>query len=254
MRIEKDTESAVKLASRKATPKKAVSHPRKPQRPGFGTQGKEVLLWTNHLQLIFHGDLILFRYSIQILPEQGGRNPTGKKVTRIVQLLLEEHLPQYGYDIATDFKSNLISKTELEMNDEGYMIRYRTEHEDDPSPNAAIYRIRLQSTGTMTVSELISYLTSTSFGMPLGSKDEIIQALNIVVGHHPKAASAIASVGANRHFDLAAATSERFDLGAGLLALQGFFVSVRAATARILVNLQVKHAAFYEEGTGSLTS
>lgn len=37
-------------------------------------------------------------------------------------------------------------------------------------------------------------------------------------------------------------------LGAGLQAIRGFFVSVRAATARILVNVQVKHASFYDEG------
>lgn len=39
---------------------------------------------------------------------------------------------------------------------------------------------------------------------------------------------------------------DRQSLGAGLLAIRGFFVSVRAATARLLVNVQVKHGAFYE--------
>ena len=63
------------------------------------------------------------------------------------------------------------------------------------------------------------------------SKDEIIQALNILVGHHPKAATAIALIGANKHFELAGAGTETFRLGAGLIALRGFFVSVRAATA-----------------------
>ncbi|KAH7014059.1 ribonuclease H-like domain-containing protein, partial [Macrophomina phaseolina] len=71
---------------------------------------------------------------------------------------------------------------------------------------------------------------------------------NIVIGHHPKAASHIASIGANRYFDLTASVSERMSLGAGLQAIRGFFVSVRAATARVLVNVQVKHAAFYEDG------
>ena len=75
---------------------------------------------------------------------------------------------------------------------------------------------------------------------------EIIQALNIVVGHHSKEASHIASVGANNRLD--AAQSDTPDLGAGLTALRGFFVSVRATTARVLVNVQVKHGAFYDDG------
>jgi hypothetical protein len=111
-----------------------------------------------------------------------------------------------------------------------------------------MYRVQLQYTGALTVSELIDYLTSTQAGALFGSKEEIIQALNIVVGYHPKASSAIASVGANKHFRLDAAASERFNLGAGLLAIRGFFVSVRAATARVLVNVQVKHGAFYNDG------
>jgi hypothetical protein len=38
------------------------------------------------------------------------------------------------------------------------------------------------------------------------------------------------------------------NLGAGLQAIRGFFVSVRSATSRILLNIQVKHTACLEEG------
>ena len=55
-------------------------------------------------------------------------------------------------------------------------------------------------------------------------------------------------MGANKHFQLDAASREKFDLGAGLTALRGFFISVRAATARILINVQVKHGAFFNDG------
>jgi hypothetical protein len=80
------------------------------------------------------------------------------------------------------------------------------------------------------------------------SKEEIIQALNIVVGHCPKAASNIFSIGANKHFQVASDGSDSMSLGGGLQAIRGFFVSVRAATARILLNVQVKHTACYDEG------
>jgi len=247
-RVENETAAATKSARTKSSSKTSASDPQLPLRPGFGTQGKEVLLWANYFAMVSNGDLMLSRYSIEILAESGGRAPTGKKVKRIVQLYIEEHLAQYGNDVVTDFKSNLISNTELEIDEGGYTVQYKGEGEDDAAPNAPTYRVRIQYTGTLTVSELTDYLTSTQAGALFGSKEEIIQALNIMVGYHPKASSAIASVGANKHFRLDAAASERFNLGAGLLAIRGFFVSVRAATARILVNVQVKHGAFYDDG------
>jgi len=94
----------------------------------------------------------------------------------------------------------------------------------------------------------VDYLTSSHESALFGSKEEIIQVLNIVVGHHPKTASNIFSVGANKHFQLAPAGSETMSLGAGLQAVRGFFISVRAATARILLNVQVKHVACYDDG------
>lgn len=100
----------------------------------------------------------------------------------------------------------------------------------------------------LTVSELVNYLTSSQVGSMFGSKKEIIQALNIVVGHHLKAASIITTVAANRHFDRNPGPHDKMSLGAGLQAIRSFFMSVRAATARILVNVQVNNMAFYDEG------
>ena len=219
-----------------------------PLRPGFGVMGREVLLWTNYFKLVSDSDLVLFRYSIEISSEGVGRTPAGKKAKRVVQLLLEEHLQPYQNDIVTDFRSNLISRNELEIWEEGYLVTYRAEDEDDPAPNAKQYRVRLHSTGLLTVSELVNYLTSSQAGLMFGSKEEIIQALNIVVGHHPKAASTLTTVAANRHFDRNSGPQDKMSLGAGLQAIRGFFVSVRAATARILINVQVKNMAFYDEG------
>ena len=192
--------------------------------------------------------MLLFRSSVKILPDDAGRKPTGKKVKRIVELLLEEHLSAYRSSIATDYKSNFVCRFELSVEEEPYIIPYQSEEEDEPTPNAKTYRICLQDTGTLRVSELTDYLTSSHAGALFGSKEELIQALNIVVRHHPKSASNIFSVGANKHFDIPTAGVESASLGAGFKAIRGFFISVRAATSRLLVNVQVKHTACYNEG------
>ena len=83
----------------------------------------------------------------------------------------------------------------------------------------------------------------------ISNREAIIQALNIIIGHNPKAAAEIASLGANRHHDLnSLAPAECISLGTGLLAIRGFFLSVRSATARLLLNVQVKHAPLYQKG------
>lgn len=196
----------------------------------------------------------LYRYSVTIAADNRGRVPVGKKVKRIIQLLLEEHLyPTYGSNIATDFKSNLISRVELDL-DQGdtgrdnteYVVTYRSEEEDVPAQNSTQYRCRIQLTGSLTLSELTNYLTSTQAGLMFGSKEEIIQALNIVLGYYPKAEPSNVTIASNRHFDTRA--TDRMSLGAGLAVIRGFFMSVRTATARILVNVQVKNMAFYEDG------
>lgn len=225
-----------------------------PQRPGYGTVGKEVVLWANYFNLYSKKEVELYRYSVTIVPDNRGRAPVGKKAKRIIQLLLEDHLFQsYGTSITTDFRSNLISRVELDLGEEDeskdnkeYAVTYRSEEEDVPTQNAIQYYCRIQFTGSLTLSELVNYLTSTQAGLMFGSKEEIIQALNIVLGYYPKADPSTITVASNRHFDTT--TTDRMSLGSGLEVIRGFFMSVRTATARVLVNLQVKNMAFYEAG------
>lgn len=207
-----------------------------------------MVLWTNYFNLNVKKDLELYRYSVAIVADRTGRVPVGKKLKRIVEILLEENFIPHRYSIATDFKANLISRDELDLEADGYIVTYRSEEEDTPAANAAQYRCRIQLTGSLTLSALINHLASTQAGLMFGSKEEIIQALNIVGGHHPKADPAIATIAANRHFGINASAQDKMSLGAGLQVIRGFFMSVRAATARILVNVQVKNMAFYDEG------
>lgn len=216
--------------------------------------GKEVVLWANYFNLYSKKELELYRYSVTIVPDNRGRTPVGKKAKRIIQLLLEDHLfPSYGTSITTDFKSNLISRVELDLDEEDeskdskeYAVTYRSDEEDVPAQNAIQHCCRIQFTGSVTLSELVNYLTSTQAGLMFGSKEEIIQALNIVLGYYPKADPSTITVASNRHFDTR--STDRMSLGAGLEVIRGFFMSVRTATARVLVNVQVKNMAFYENG------
>lgn len=186
-------------------------------------------------------DLLLYRYNVAVQPVA-----TGKKLNHIIRLLLK--LPEYvEYQdtIVTDFKSTLISYQRLSPGVADLAVQYRAEGEDEPRANAQTYRLRVEETGTVTVAELTDFLGSSNPNSAYTDKSPILQALNIFLGHYAKATPSIATVGSSKSFSLSG-TSPKWNLGAGLFALRGFFSSVRVATCRILVNVNISHGAFYD--------
>ncbi|KAE8147341.1 ribonuclease H-like domain-containing protein [Aspergillus avenaceus] len=220
-----------------------------PSRPGYGKKGKPVVLWANYFQITPDKDLVLHQYVIDIQP-----SATGRKRAQVIRLLLEspELAPMTG-QVVTDFKSILLSREELSQtgNELALQIIYRDEKEDDPSPDAATYRVHLSHTNTLRVSELIEYLESTNFHR-YDDKLHMVQALNILVNHYSKATAGLVSVGAknNRTFTLSDDTPkfEKVPLAGGLTAIRGFFSSVRLAACRVLVNVNVSNGTFYDSG------
>ena len=219
-----------------------------PRRPGFGTKGTNVVLWANYFEFVPPPNLVLYRYSITDVKDQGGKAPGGKKLKQVINLILEQPpLQNIRKDIVTDFKNILISRTELttdQLRELPRSIQYRAEDEDEPRLLAPFYRYTITSTGTLTISELTEFLTSTNANAVF-DKGPITQALNIFLGHYAKASPQHGTIGANKSFRLDQSEVSSGNLGAGLTALRGFFSSVRVATSRILVNVNMSHAPFY---------
>ncbi|KIW12117.1 hypothetical protein PV08_09391 [Exophiala spinifera] len=219
-----------------------------PLRPGYGTKGMQILLWTNHFELTGLGDLAVYRYAVDVAPDRNGRAPGRKRQRRIVQLMIEDHFADQKLNITTDFSSNMISNISLKLQNP-YQVQYREEG-DDVQANAVVYQVSVQPTGVMQLSDLLGYVTSTSGTAALDSKEELLHILNIIIGHYPKAVPEITLVGANKYYSIEQQSTAfaGTPLGAGLNAMRGLFTSARAATARILINAQIKHCAFYEAG------
>lgn len=202
-----------------------------------------MLLTANYVELLPKSGLVLHRYDMKTSPEA-----TGRKLNRIVQLLLEsaELTPHKG-NVATDFRSTLISKTKFEKDQQDIEIAYRAEGEDEAPTAATTYKVRLLYTKSLSIGELTDYLNSTNLGATFGDTPEFTQALNIFLNHYSKSNNNLASIGSSKSFSLGQ-DSVKNDLGSGLNVIRGFFSSVRTATCRILVNINVSHGAFYQDG------
>lgn len=218
-----------------------------PSRPGYGTGGTEITVYANYVQLLPKPDLTLYSYDVAtIRPEV-----TGKKCTQVIRLMVNEspELADYRNDMVTDFRSTLISRKQIAMegNEKTIVVIYRNEGEDDPKENANQYKVTMKYTKTLTVGDLLSYLTSTNPLVQYDSKLEMIQAFNIFLKHYAKSTNNLVNIGASKTFSMSG-NADKLDLDRGLTALRGFFTSVRAATSRVLVNVNVSHGAFYQEG------
>jgi eukaryotic translation initiation factor 2C len=145
--------------------------------------------------------------------------------------------------------SNLIiSTSELSLPQNIFEIQYQSEQDDGPHQGARIHRLKIAPTedhSILELSDLIRLLGSTNNSVEFFGKSEAIQALNIAVGFQPRNNSSILSIGANKHY-LVDGAGEYMNLGGGLIAFRGYVHSVRPATSRLLVNVQVKHVACYE--------
>ncbi|KAI1139351.1 Piwi-domain-containing protein [Hypoxylon sp. FL0543] len=212
-----------------------------PKRPAFGSNGEGVRLWANYVEISLASHKILHRYTIEIKPDV-----QGKKAARVVQLFLQSPtINSFRKDIVTDFRSTLLSLREI-TDRSPVTISYYAEGETRARENARQYTISFSSYRGLSVNDLNDYLGSVTASEPYAFKDEMVQALNILVNHFSKNDPRSVTVGAGKVFQQTGAPS--VDLRAGLKAVRGFYASVRLATSRPLVNVNVSHAVFYKEG------
>ena len=213
-----------------------------PSRPAYGTKGRRVVLWANYFNLTPAKDLYLHRYHVSVTPQAKGR-----KLRRVFQILLEN--PLLANKSATDFKSLLVSRVKLD--NLNLDLKYRAELEDEPLTDSSTYNVVVSHTGALNIGELFGKLGSLdAAGLDLGSEQtqEILQVLNILLGHSPQSTpDKITTIAGNRHYPFGPGGVES-GLGGGLCALRGFFRSVRIGTARLLVNINVSHGAFFKPG------
>lgn len=236
------------------------------QRPDYGSAGdpKPVSMWANFFELRTKPGLIYYQYKIIIEPVQADENkdrkviaPKGKKLKEIIKIMLQ--LPQFKpfeFDVVTDFAEILISRKQLDVSSMRTKEPFQYQAEDSdysrggdwPNRGATRYNVTLdetESSGSLQVSDLLRSLQSTELEQTYGDTASMVQALDIVLGQQRKSAPNLITLGRGRCFPKNPSSKEMTELGGGLIAIRGFFSSVRVATGRILLNCNICHGAFY---------
>ncbi|KAI1441847.1 Piwi-domain-containing protein [Annulohypoxylon stygium] len=217
-----------------------------PSRPGYGTNGTSGVLWTNYIELKTDSQYILKSYSISVETAIEEQKPTGKKLARLIELLLNEIQGQ-GQEqnvLATDFSQIIVSNKQItDINAEGkmFIIPYYSENEESPRPNAKSYQIKVKPDTDLSISEFQDYLRSPTNEYVY--RERMIQSLNIFLNYYAKSSRDHTTIGAGRSFPLRNGPK---DLGGGLIAIQGYYSSIRLATSRLLANINVSWGIFHK--------
>ncbi|KAI9711941.1 MAG: hypothetical protein M1828_001783 [Chrysothrix sp. TS-e1954] len=209
-----------------------------PRRPGYGTAGDPVNLFTNHMTLGAKS-LQVWEYDISI-----SGDPPRRKKQRLVEQLLANGLAYYKGKLATDFAKKLYSTEELPAS----ILDPRNRAQLLGAASDPV--LRLDSRGLVPFSALGASMNSTAKFAIFNDKERVLQALNIILAHFVKSTSLanhpmVMTAGANIFCNIR--DNHPHDLGAGLVVWTGFFMSVKVAASRLLLNVQIKHIAAYDD-------
>ncbi|KAL8754799.1 MAG: hypothetical protein Q9184_005003 [Pyrenodesmia sp. 2 TL-2023] len=226
------------------------------KRPGYCDAGEPITLYANFFELKVgaRGDIILTRYTVTITreasnidrPDLSLGSASRELKRQCIRLALQEaRFNGYREGIISDHQATLYSADPLPDHLLTTTIQYHTEHASGAIPSAKSYTVRLERVKTL---DLASFGRSIESEDPVSGQtngDDIVTALNIFLGDFAQRQPLSMTHAKDKSYNFVDESAQK-ELGGGLVAIQGFFSSVRLASGRLLVNVNTSNAPFYK--------
>ena len=230
-----------------------------PLRPGYGKNGRVIYLRTNYFEMAIDPEILIYKYTVTIKAERKKRNEDGmeqeepkegRKQRQAFAVLFEQ--PEFRNlhpGLATDYANTILTSTPLKLGptkSKVFNFVYRDVEDRVASPNATRYSFTITEAGSVPTQELLRYLASTTTDpSDWAGKADAVQALNIIVARTPNFEPQVFQSGQNKFYRYPTDEHNYLDLADGLIAVRGYYSSVRTATGRILLNLNAQTSPFY---------
>ncbi|KAI9453205.1 Piwi-domain-containing protein [Lactarius psammicola] len=214
-----------------------------PPRPGYGTVGRAIVVRANFFAMELTRDTY-YEYVVDISPVFRSRKPTAHIKSRVLTLFERspEALP-YIHKIAHDGAQRLVASERLPQPLRG-VVKYFDDEDPKPRQDADSYTVSVQFSAELPTAPLKKFQDGDVTNIDKAKEiDPLISALNLIMQR--QAAQHGVRFGKNRYFF---DDGEKRQLGPQLLALMGFYSSVRPIYKQLMVNVNVCMAAFYEPG------
>ena len=263
---DKDTTSFA--ASSSSSPLQHLDLPLRPNRGRALNTKDSIVLRTNYFGIELAMKKELFKYTVTFQAESDNvpALKNGRKRRQLYNILFEKSdFQNLGEGKATDYAETLITcgrLYETSLPEKKYPLVYRNESEElregteDIQPKERMYTVTVRYSDMVPISELVRYIDSRpNDPSDFNARLDTIQALNIIVAGSPKKNGAVFQAGQNKFFQYPRGNFDKTfsevydncDLGGGLIAVRGYFSSIRTSTSRTLLNLNAQCSPFYPE-------
>ena len=233
-----------------------------PLRPGYGTVDDStrrlIYLKTNYYNMEIDTSINIYRYVVDVTrnpkktSSNGGTFPGGRRVAMVAYGLLFE-LPEFQSldpGIATDYSKIILTVKKLDLGPSGKRtyppIIYREPEDTVPRQNAITYTFTVTFDKIVSTTELTRYLASAPTDPSnFDSRNDAVAAMNIIMARTPNSNPHIFQAGTNKFFNYPQDPQNYLELGQSLIAVRGYFSSVRTSTSRTLLNVNAQCSPFY---------
>ncbi len=230
-----------------------------PLRPSYGTIGRVIHLRTNYFAMAIDPNRSIYKYTVTIKAErkkfkddgmEQEEPKPGRKQRQAFSILFEE--PEFRNlhpGLATDYANTVLTSAPVKLGptkSKVFNFIYRDVEDRVARPNATRYSFTITEAGTVPTQELLRYLASTTTDpSDFAGRADAVQALNIIVARTPNFEPQVFQSGQNKFYRYPTDERDYLDLSGGLIAVRGYYSSVRTATARTLLNLNAQTSPFY---------
>ncbi|ESK93551.1 argonaute-like protein [Moniliophthora roreri MCA 2997] len=209
------------------------NNPERPLRPGFGTRGTDILVRANFFSCKFPKDVVVHEYRVEISPRCRDEDKT-----RIFTLLEESPACRpFLKHIAHDGSEKLVSSKPLPQ-PLNVSITFREEEDQRPLDNAKVYNVSIVLSTEIDTNNLPGYLSGQNRDYNIAP---LLSALNLVQQRY--ASQHGVRVGQSKWF-FPLKESQPHLLGPGVIAVQGYYASVRPVYKELMVNVNACMSAF----------
>uniref|UniRef100_A0ACD5UNX7 Uncharacterized protein n=1 Tax=Avena sativa TaxID=4498 RepID=A0ACD5UNX7_AVESA len=198
-----------------------------PARPGFGTEGRKMIVRANHF-LVGFADKDICHYDVAINPE-----PKTRRINRVVMTeLMNKHRASSlgGRLVAYDGSKSLYTAGELPFTVMDFSVKLGKERRE------VEYKVTVRFAKRANLYHLQQFLG----GRQRDSPQDTIQALDVVLRESPS----LNYVTVSRSFF--STTFGRHDIGDGLECWRGYYQSLRPTQMGLSLNIDISSTSFYK--------
>ncbi|CAG8906164.1 unnamed protein product [Penicillium egyptiacum] len=218
------------------------------RRPGYGTQGRPVVLRANFFPMEFKPNIKFHSYRLKIKPEA----KKGQQKFILESMFRKYPLFNKGIGVATDGATEIVTTELLPENREPFRCSMG-DGSGHGSGTSKAYTGPWEATLTLDSSyspaDMLACLEDVNHREELPNEAPCLRVLNILMSACPYKDAGISIIGKGRNkFFRMDKRKQSMDIKGGLEAVRGYYSSVRVGAGRIFLNLNVSHGAFFHEG------